>query len=192
MRSSSRSIPACRLHSLKPSSLTSPSCVQYSPLRVRSNSHQYCPSPSWCGSWCGMCPSNMRSTSSVGRAWYLPGKRSGHEILTARRSSLAASQISSCFLLRIYCNKKVLRWMDHRTLCALWHIPFLQTGVWCNCYVGKKSVRKGAGQLPALLLDQDQLPSTHYLLAIRRQALPSKRLTLLRLGRGVAAFRMVS
>src|SRR5215213_6073968 len=107
-----------------------------------------------------MCPSNMRSTSSVGRAWYLPGKRSGREILTARRSSLAASQISSCFLLRIYCNKKVLRGMDHRTLCALWYIPFPQRRVCCNCYVGKKSVRKGAGPLPALLLDRGQLPPT--------------------------------
>jgi hypothetical protein len=48
--------------------------------------------------------------------------------------------------------------MDHRTLCALWHIHLPQTRLWCNSYVGKKSVRKGAGQLPALLLDLGQLP----------------------------------
>src|SRR5215212_11296300 len=96
-----------------------------------------------------MCPSNMRSTSSVGRAWYLPGKRSGHEILRPEEaaSPLVRYQAVSCCV-SIVTRKCGEGWVTgHYVLCGTYHSLREEYGV--TVTLVRRVWRKGAGQLPA-------------------------------------------
>jgi hypothetical protein len=56
--------------------------------------------------------------------------------------------------------------LERQSLCptalsAMWHISSVHKGVGCVRCAAEVTLREGAGQLPALLLDQGSLPSGH-------------------------------
>jgi hypothetical protein len=59
-------------------------------------------------------------------------------------------------------------------LSALGHIHSPKTGVCCTRYVADMTPREGAGQLPALLLDQGQPPAHPQVVTRRRSGAARK------------------